>query len=152
MTWIKPSFLWMMYRSGWAKKDANQNRILAIDLSREGFEWALANSCASRAHPDLSAEAWNALKASQPVRIQWDPERDLSLNPLAHRTIQIGIGGDAVDRYVDSWIKAIEDVTPLAHTVHSLVEGGTGAEATALLPRETPYEPGVEVPGEMALP
>lgn len=21
MTWIKPSFLWMMYRSGWAKKD-----------------------------------------------------------------------------------------------------------------------------------
>lgn len=21
MTWIKPSFLWMMYRSGWATKD-----------------------------------------------------------------------------------------------------------------------------------
>ncbi|WP_458785448.1 DUF4291 family protein [Vallitalea sediminicola] len=20
MTWVKPSFLWMMYRSGWAKK------------------------------------------------------------------------------------------------------------------------------------
>jgi hypothetical protein len=25
MTWIKPSFLWMMYRSGWAKKDEGQN-------------------------------------------------------------------------------------------------------------------------------
>ena len=24
MTWIKPSFLWMMYRSGWGMKDAGQ--------------------------------------------------------------------------------------------------------------------------------
>ena len=31
MTWIKPSFLWMMYRSGWGKKK-NQERILAIDI------------------------------------------------------------------------------------------------------------------------
>ena len=31
MTWIKPSFLWMMYRAGWGTKE-NQNRILAIDI------------------------------------------------------------------------------------------------------------------------
>ena len=37
MTWIKPSFLWMMYRSGWATKQG-QERILAIDLKREGFD------------------------------------------------------------------------------------------------------------------
>jgi hypothetical protein len=43
MTWIKPSFLWMMYRSGWGKKDSGQNRILAIDITREGFEWVLEN-------------------------------------------------------------------------------------------------------------
>lgn len=36
MTWIKPSFLWMMYRSGWATKK-DQERILAIDIKREGF-------------------------------------------------------------------------------------------------------------------
>ena len=35
MTWIKPSFLWMMYRSGWGLKDAGQSRILAIDITRE---------------------------------------------------------------------------------------------------------------------
>ncbi|WP_422570328.1 DUF4291 family protein, partial [Erwinia billingiae] len=29
MTWIKPSFLWMMYRSGWGMKDPGQKRILA---------------------------------------------------------------------------------------------------------------------------
>ena len=36
MTWIKPSFLWMMYRSGWATK-VGQERILAIDIKRTGF-------------------------------------------------------------------------------------------------------------------
>src|SRR5262245_19372278 len=28
MTWIKPSFLWMMYRAGWGFKDDGQRRIL----------------------------------------------------------------------------------------------------------------------------
>lgn len=36
MTWIKPSFLWMMYRSGWAEKEG-QEHILAIKIKREGF-------------------------------------------------------------------------------------------------------------------
>ncbi|WP_289006256.1 DUF4291 family protein, partial [uncultured Kingella sp.] len=45
MTWIKPSFLWMMYRAGWGGKDDNQKRILAIDISRSGFEWALRHAC-----------------------------------------------------------------------------------------------------------
>ena len=31
MTWIKPNFLWMMYRSGWAEKKGQEN-ILAIYL------------------------------------------------------------------------------------------------------------------------
>lgn len=45
MTWIKPSFLWMMYRCGWSDKDARQSHVLAIDITRTGFEWALCNSC-----------------------------------------------------------------------------------------------------------
>ncbi len=46
MTWIKPSFLWMMYRCGYATKPG-QERVLAIELSREGFGWALAHACLS---------------------------------------------------------------------------------------------------------
>ena len=42
MTWIKPSFLWMMYRSGWATK-VGQERILAIDMKRTGFNILLEN-------------------------------------------------------------------------------------------------------------
>src|SRR6059058_5642377 len=83
MTWIKPSFLWMMYRSGWGEKPG-QERILAIELTREGFEWALAHSSLShhdrRAHDRV--EDWEAQKRSSPVRVQWDPERSLTLEPL----------------------------------------------------------------------
>lgn len=139
MTWIKPSFLWMMYRAGWGFKDENQRRILAIDLTREGFEWALDQSCPSHPTAGLGEPAWQALKARAPVRIQWDPERDLHLRPLPHRAIQIGIGGEAVDRYVDDWIVAITDVTALAHAIRARVEAGETEAATAMLPAETAY-------------
>lgn len=50
MTWVKPSFLWMMYRSGWATKPG-QERVLAITMSRSGFEEALGLSCLSHMDP-----------------------------------------------------------------------------------------------------
>jgi len=139
MTWIKPSFLWMMYRAGWGHKDAGQQRILAIDISRAGFEWALMHSCASHADADMSEEAWRRVKASAPVRIQWDPERGLHLQLLAHRAIQIGLGKQAVAHYVQEWIQKITDVTPLAHSVCALVQEGKLEEARRMLPVEAPY-------------
>jgi hypothetical protein len=46
MTWIKPSFNWMMYRSGFASKPG-QEFVLGIDITREGFEWALRHAALS---------------------------------------------------------------------------------------------------------
>lgn len=40
MSWIKPGFLWMMYRAGWAFKE-HQQRILAISLPMIHFETIL---------------------------------------------------------------------------------------------------------------
>ncbi|KAI1704783.1 hypothetical protein DdX_14003 [Ditylenchus destructor] len=37
MSWIKPGFMWMMYRSGWATKP-NQERVLAIYLGKESLQ------------------------------------------------------------------------------------------------------------------
>lgn len=139
MTWIKPSFLWMMYRAGWGFKDAGQSRILAIDISREGFEWALAHSCPSHAEEGMSKEQWLQLKDQSPVRIQWDPERDLHLRPQEHRAIQIGLGQEAVGLYVNQWIQRISDVTPLAHRIHERVLAGDLEEARRLLPQEREY-------------
>lgn len=138
MTWIKPSFLWMMYRAGWGFKDDGQRRILAIDISREGFEWALGHSCPS--HPGtLSKREWDEVKRRSPVRIQWDPQRDLHLQPLPFRSIQIGIGGEAVPLYVGTWIQNITEVTDLAHAIHDLVRRNELDAARAKLPAERPY-------------
>lgn len=136
MTWIKPSFLWMMYRAGWGFKDAGQSRILAIDITREGFEWALAHSCLSHAEPSMSKDEWEQLKSESPVRIQWDPERDLLLQPLPHRAIQIGLSKEAVKLYVNQWVRRITDVTPLAHEIHALVTGKAFEKAAQKLPVE----------------
>jgi len=121
MTWIKPSFNWMMYRSGHASKEG-QEFVLGIDITREGFEWALANAARSSFMPGVHAshEAWKAEVESRPVRVQWDPERDWKLEPLQGvRAIQIGLSGQAVERYVRDWIVRIEDVTPIARVAAS---------------------------------
>jgi hypothetical protein len=140
MTWIKPSFLWMMYRSGWATKPG-QERVLAITMSRAGFEWALAHSALSHHDPAVypSHEEWLERKNSTEVRIQWDPERSLLLEPLDHRAIQIGLGGKAARRYVTEWTIGITDVTSLAHEVHELVTVGALRAAAETLPAERPY-------------
>ena len=41
MTWIKPSFGWMLYRSGYGRKPG-QEGVLRISISHEGFRAALA--------------------------------------------------------------------------------------------------------------
>ena len=150
MTWIKPSFLWMMYRADWGFKDSGQSRILAIDISREGFEWALKNACLSHPDPSMTREEWAEFKSRHPVRIQWDPERDLHLQPLPYRSLQMGLEGEAAQRYVGEWIVAIDEVTPLAHRIFHLVEEGRTDEAKASLPQEQVY-PTVHLAGVAGL-
>ncbi|AUI88774.1 hypothetical protein BS333_19565 [Vibrio azureus] len=140
MTWIKPSFLWMMYRSGWGEKDKGQNRILAIDITREGFEWALEHSLLSHdAQNYAEKEEWLKIKNATPVRIQWDPERDLYSEPLAHRAIQIGLTDEAVDLYVNEWIENISDVTDLAREIKYKVDDNQMDVVNRLLPKEHEY-------------
>ena len=140
MTWIKPSFLWMMYRSGWATK-AGQERVLAVTMTRAGLEAALLGACLSHfdANVHTSERDWIERKESSPVRVQWDPDRSLRLERLDDRAIQVGLAGDALHRYVEDWIVAIEDVTPAAHEMCRLVTAGDLAAARALLPDARPY-------------
>jgi hypothetical protein len=140
MTWIKPSFLWMMYRCGWATKPG-QERVLAVEISRTGFEWALAHACLSHFDRTRYADqqAWsNQLRAS-PVRVQWDPERSLRLGELPHRSLQVGLSGEAVDRYVDEWTLGLTDVTASVRAIHDLLRAGDEQAAAARLPAEQPY-------------
>ncbi|MBJ8452542.1 DUF4291 domain-containing protein [Acinetobacter bereziniae] len=141
MTWIKPSFFWMMYRAGWGNKDNKQQKILAIDISKEGFDWALAHSCSSHKPITISTDEWNIVKSKTPVRVQWDPERNLLLEPLKYRTIQIGLSGIAVEHYINKWITGIIDITEEAKEISNLVVQHKFKEASLLLPNESIYIP-----------
>jgi hypothetical protein len=127
MTWIKPSFLWMMDRSGWATKPG-QERVLAVRITRAGWEEALA---AARLSSDDTSEA--------DVVVQWDPERDVHGSKLQHRSIQVGLGRGIVRRYVDQWTTEIRDVTALVARIRQLREDRVWDRITSLLPRERRY-------------
>ncbi|MGP4002912.1 DUF4291 domain-containing protein [Streptomyces sp. 8N706] len=146
MTWIKPSFLWMMYRCAWGVKEG-QETVLAVEITREGFEWALRHACLSHYEPGLHPDraAWKRELRRAPARVQWDPERDLRLRALPYRSLQLGLSGEAARRYADEWTTAVTDVTPLAHEVHALVRDGELDAAARLLPGETPYPAGEDL-------
>nr|WP_281273026.1 DUF4291 domain-containing protein [Streptomyces reniochalinae] len=151
MTWIKPSFLWMMYRCGWAAKE-DQETVLAVEITREGFEWALRNACLSHYDAERHTDhaEWKRRLRQSPARVQWDPERDLHLRPLPHRSLQLGLAGEATRRYADEWLVSLTDVTPLAHRVHAAVRDGDLAAARGLLPPERPYPAGAELLAHLA--
>lgn len=140
MTWIKPSFLWMMYRCGWATKPG-QERVLSIDITREGFEWALARACLSHYDQGLHGDraTWSRQLKASPVRVQWDPERTLHLSALPYRSLQVGLSGEAVVRYVDDWTVSVTDITSTVHRVRDLVRDHDVRAATDHLPAERGY-------------
>lgn len=126
MTWIKPSFNWMMYRSGYASKP-RQEFVLGIDITRTGFEWALEHATLSSFNGTVhgSPEGWANSLATKCVRIQWDPERDWRLNTIEGvRAIQVGLSGEAVERYVSEWIVNIEDMTQTARKLADAATSG----------------------------
>ncbi|CAF0987469.1 unnamed protein product [Adineta steineri] len=95
MTWIKTSFLWMMYRSNWASR-SNQQHILAIWLRRSAFDNYLARSVNSDID-DLPSDPSIRLKGR--VRLQWDPDHEPHGEPtLGRRAIQLGL------RQIDSFL------------------------------------------------
>lgn len=143
-TWIKPSFCWMMYRAGWATKE-NQERILAIDITHEGFNWALEHACLSHFDPTkfTSPEEWAAKKKESPVVIQWDPERDIQLNKLDYRSLQVGLTAPVVHKYINEWIINIHDITGHCKEMHQLINNGKIDEAKSMLPEEKVYLPPV---------
>ncbi len=140
MTWIKPSFLWMMERCGWATKPG-QERVLAIRISRAGWEEALSQATLTTFEPALYGDfdAWRSSLEQAPVRVQWDPERDLRGRAQERRAIQVGISRDLVARYVNEWTLEIRDVTPLVRSLRRLIDDGRATDAQARLPRERLY-------------
>lgn len=135
-TWIKPSFLWLMERSGWGKKP-NQERILAVRITRQGWEEALASAVLT--HPEKDGSLWEKRMNDAPVIVQWDPERSLRGEKLEHRSIQVGLRRQIVEQYVEEWTVDIKDLTGVAKKIADLRKRGEYDKARRLLPPEKVY-------------
>ena len=124
MSWIKPNFLWMMYRAGWAGKDHQQN-ILAIEISKTNFLTILSEAVPSsfRASGYSSQTSWKEQLAQSEVRLQWDPDHDPHGTKLERRAIQLGLRGDILRNFATNWIISIEDITPFVKEQKQLIDG-----------------------------
>lgn len=112
MTWIKPSFLWMMYRSNWGTKK-NQENILALDIDQEKFRALLERAVLTS--PDsvsYNGDQWERAFDEATVYCQWDPDRGINGNALQRGAIQIGLKGNTLRDFLDTAICQIEDLTP----------------------------------------
>lgn len=139
-TWIKPSFLWLMERSGWGKK-SNQDRILAVRITRSGWEEALSKSVLTDPAKDVYDDRadWQEQMANAPVLVQWDPERSIRGSKLEYRSIQVGLRRTIIERYVQNWTVEIKDLTPLTKKLRELRKNGDYDRARKMLPPEKPY-------------
>lgn len=128
MTWVKPSFLWMMERCGWASK-ADQQRVLAVRIRRDAFDGAVKRAVST-----------SVAHAQSMIRVQWDPERSLRGAKLQHRSLQLGLGREVINAYASEWIVGVDDVTKLVKRIDELRRRGEWDGAAKLLPVERVYE------------
>lgn len=132
ISWIKPNFLWMMYRSGWAAKPG-QEHVLAIRMSREGFDEICQRAIKSSFdRQDYETEAdWKAAVGLSDVRLQWDPDHLPSGHPTERRAVQLGLRAGALRSFSEEWILGIEDITEFVHQQRAALQNeGAGALIT----------------------
>ncbi|RSM49699.1 DUF4291 domain-containing protein [Amycolatopsis balhimycina DSM 5908] len=108
-TGFVPSFRVAAYLSGNGRKPEHE-RVLAVDITREGFERALLE------------------------HTEWVPERDLDHTALNFQAIRI------VGELADEWITTITDVTPVMRDIAGLLATDQLHLAVKLVPHEPPYE------------
>ncbi|MGK7876155.1 MAG: DUF4291 domain-containing protein [Xenococcaceae cyanobacterium] len=125
MSWIKPNFLWMMYRSGWGTKPG-QEVVLAIWLKRSTFEEILGQAVHSHFVPELYSDQreWTQAVKRSSVRVQWDRDRDPNGRKLERRAIQLGLRGEVLSHYANDWIVNIEDISEFVEQQYQYVQAG----------------------------
>lgn len=140
MTWIKPSFLWMMERSNWARKPG-QEHVLAIRITRAGWEAALFKAILSAPLAGVyrDQDDWRRQMEHAQVVVQWDPERTIRGKSLPYKSIQVGLSRHIIGCYVEDWTVEIRDLTPVVHQLYELIQAGHMEQAEGLLPVERAY-------------
>lgn len=138
MTWIKPNFLWMMYRNGWGTKEG-QESVLAVHLKIDAFKKYLENAVYSSYSEELeiSKEEWQDQIKESSVRLQWDPDHDPFGNKLERRAVQIGLRNEFIRSFAKEDVIFIEDISDFVKEQHQLVLKNSLEEL--MIPEEKPF-------------
>jgi hypothetical protein len=136
MSWIKPNFLWMMYRCGWAEKE-NQESVLALWMKKKDFESVLNEAVISSFNPlyHNDHEKWRAELDQKEVRLQWDPDHGPYGHKQERRAIQLGLKGEILENFGKKQIIRIEDITDFVKQQKSLLDNGKLDELQVLAER-----------------
>jgi hypothetical protein len=140
MSWIKPNFLWMMYRSGWGTKQ-DQAVTLALRLRRAFFDSVLAAAVPSSWDRERFAteDEWAQAVAASSVRLQWDPDHHPSGAKLERRAIQLGLRGAVLEAFATRELVEVIDLSPFVSEQRAAL-AARGVEAL-VTPRERTYRP-----------
>jgi hypothetical protein len=150
MSWIKTNFLWIMYRSGWGRKE-NQEVTLAVRIQRSGFEAILREAVNSTYEAAVypSPAEWKSAIDRSDVRLQWDPDHDPSGAKVARRAIQLGLRGEVLARYAREWIVSIHDISRFVREQYAHVQAGD--YASLITPRETVFPLAAELAAKLGV-
>jgi hypothetical protein len=113
MSWIKPNFLWMMYRSGWGTKPG-QEITLGLRIRRPFFDRLLREAVESSFEAALQStqEDWKRAITDSDVLLQWDPDHAPDGAKLARRAVQLGLRGNALKALATTELIEVIDMSP----------------------------------------
>ncbi|MFI5380122.1 MAG: DUF4291 domain-containing protein [Tepidisphaerales bacterium] len=140
MSWIKPNFLWMMYRSAWGTKE-NQETTLALRIHREFFDSLLAAAVPSSWDRDqfASEDDWSRAVSRSSVRLQWDPDHHPTGAKIERRAIQLGLRGEMLELFARRELLEVIDLSDFVAEQRSRMSSeGVSALVT---PRQRVYRP-----------
>jgi len=138
MTWIKPNFLWMMYRSGWGTKEG-QEITLAIHLKIPAFRNYLENAVYTSFDQTegISNDEWRDELENSNIRLQWDPDHDPYGAKQERRAIQIGLRDNFIRSFAKDDILLIEDISAFVKEQHEFVQNHQ--LENLIIPAEKPF-------------
>ncbi len=140
MSWVKPNFLWMMYRCGWGTKE-NQEVTLGLRLRRVFFDSLLESAVPSTWDREqfATSEDWSHAVGRSSVRLQWDPDHHPSGAKLDRRAIQLGLRGPVLRAFATTELLQVIDLTEFVAEQRAVLSSrGT---FSVLTPRERVYVP-----------
>lgn len=139
MSWIKPNFLWMMYRSGWATKEG-QEVVLGLRISCVFFDHLLSEAVVSSFDGAFgkSRQQWEQAVQSSDVRLQWDPDHDPRGAKQNRRAIQLGLRGRALEAFGKRELLDVIDMSEFVAAQRKVLEGSLDQ---LMMPTEQVYRP-----------